>query len=467
MTDSALQLDLSSLAGLDARALRLDQYAGLWAIEETHAIQLLQTVQSLDLRQHIALHAGQPVDRVAVEKQPVSNGGKIAVVSIEGTMTKYGSSMSSAGSTIRARQEIRKAAADPEISGILLRIDSPGGTVAGTADLASDVRQARTQKPVYTLFEDIGASAAYYVGSQADRVFANDAKALIGSIGTLMGLYDLSGRAGQLGIKPVVIKSGALKGTGFEGAEITGEQRAYLQELVDQHQQQFNQVVASARSVTVGKVAAEWATGRVWSADVAQSMGLIDGIQSLDGALGLMQQQNRKPSARAAVTVALIESPQPEQTMTTPNANTETTVQEVAAAPLSVPQIQAECAGLNPQSGDDARFVMEQLTRGATIEQVRKAWMETLTQRLQASQQQLQAVQTRPAVQAVPGVLPLVSGGSPPVAEAASASEEFWSAVAAKQKLGLSKAAAISKTVAEDPERHQQMIAEHNERARR
>src|SRR5581483_9650939 len=109
----------------------------------------------------------------------------------QGMLMKGQSSMGGT-STVMARRDIRQAVADQDVAGILLAIDSPGGTVAGTDDLAAEVRQARTSKPVWAAIDDLGASAAYWVASQTQRVTVNSPTALVGSIGTLQVIRDLS-----------------------------------------------------------------------------------------------------------------------------------------------------------------------------------------------------------------------------------------------------------------------------------
>ena len=141
------------------------------------------------------------------------------------------------------------------------------------------------------------ASAAYWIGSQADRIYANDATAMIGSIGTFVGLYDYSGRAEKEGIKAVVIKAGKFKGSGFEGTAITEEQQAHWQSLVDKTQAEFSAAVASGRRLGLARVN-ELADGRVHLAADAKTLGLIDGIQSYEQTLFDLRTAVRNPGSR-------------------------------------------------------------------------------------------------------------------------------------------------------------------------
>jgi len=228
--ETELEIDLGPILAFD---LDLSQYFGLWAVESHRFLATFDRVARMDLFSHVAANTAEP--QASARKSATKMGDDIAVLDIRGTMTKRGSSLAGGG-MIEVRQQLRQAIADPEVEGILLRIDSPGGTVSGTADLANDVFKANKRKPVLAFAEDLAASAAFWVASQADAIIANTETAMVGSIGTFIGLHDLSGAAGQQGIRPIVIKSGQFKGAGFPGTEITTEQVAEWQTLVDKTQ---------------------------------------------------------------------------------------------------------------------------------------------------------------------------------------------------------------------------------------
>ena len=242
-----LRLDLTPLAGL--AGLDLDQYLGLWAVWPDRFLELFTTLTHYDLHGHVLAAQRQPLEQVRSAAAAAAQGVEpaIAVIPIVGTLTKRGSSLSSASAMSRIRHDVRAAARDSTIDAILLVIDSPGGTSAGTEDLASEVAAAARQKPTWAFVEDLAASAAYWIGSQASRLVANNRTALVGSIGTFIGLYDFSAHAAMQGVRPVVIKSGAFKASGFPGTQITPEQTAYWQKIVDDTQSEF-----SARSAAAG-----------------------------------------------------------------------------------------------------------------------------------------------------------------------------------------------------------------------
>jgi signal peptide peptidase SppA len=265
---------------------RLEEYAGVWAYEPIRFDAQFRLLTRTDLAAHMA--AGQAPRTSSLQLVKAKGGKSVAVISAIGTLMKQQSSMGGT-STIQLRRDIRMAANDPDVSGILLAIDSPGGTVSGTADLAAEVRAARKKMPVFAHIDDLGASAAYWVASQASSVYANTGTALIGSIGTFMVAVDASEAAAKEGVKVLVFKTGPLKGAGITGSPITDEQAANWQKQVDAQQAEFDAAVKSGRALTTSELAAV-RTGEVFTARAAQERKLIDGVRSLDSTLAALIQ---------------------------------------------------------------------------------------------------------------------------------------------------------------------------------
>jgi signal peptide peptidase SppA len=213
--------------------------------------------------------------------------GRVAVVPVVGVLTKGWTAWG--GGTAELRRDIRRLAADPHTSAVLLAVDSPGGTVAGTADLAAEVRAAAKQKPVWAHVDDLCASAAYWVACQAEKVYANSNTALIGSIGTFLTVYDQSAAFEKRGVKALHFATGPLKGAGTPGTPITDGQSAYYRSIVDAGQASFDAAVRAGRRMSHGSLA-RVRTGGVFPAPEAERLGLIDGIQSFDKTLSDLQQ---------------------------------------------------------------------------------------------------------------------------------------------------------------------------------
>eukprot|EP00913_Durusdinium_trenchii_P028456 g26684.t1 len=432
MTNTNLSIDLQPIQrfGLD-----LDQYFGLWAVEEQRFLQMFEQASRLDLASHVSANliaqSQRDPDAPAVDapgyllsaaegqafvnltemelsgrdrRTPRQQSQSIALIDIRGTMTKRGSSLSDGGSTIRVRRDLRAAAADSDVGGILLRIDSPGGSVAGTADLGKEIARARQQKPVYAFCEDLCASAGYWIACQADKVFANDNTALIGSIGTYIGLYDLSGMAAQQGIKAIVLKSSELKGTGFEGAEITAAQQAYLQEIVDKTQAEFSATVASGRKLSAARVA-ELADGRVHMASDAKSLGLVDAIESFDTAVAELRDASaRRQSSRTQAAVP--HGPDPQSTIISAkesHVTTQTATQ--SPQPATIQEIKSACPGI------DNDFAVKLLESSATVDDCRTRWMAEQQSRLDAREKELEDARNS-GPKPKPGVDPTLAPGS-------------------------------------------------------
>ncbi len=259
---------------------RLDQYGGLWAIEPNAGQRLAEIFASTDWKAHTPKPEAPPGPQ-RFEK----NGRSVAVIPISGTMMKQRPS-GGGTSTIDVRRQLRQAAADSSITSILLAIDSPGGTVDGTQALAGDITAARHKKPVFGQIEDVGASAAYWAGSQTDKLFASVPTATIGSVGTMivakLAPVDADGKTKA---EMRVFRSGPLKGAGIDG--LTDAQAADLQRWVDGVQTHFTNGVKRGRRLSA-ETLEQVTQGGIFTGDEAKALGLIDGIQSIETTLAAM-----------------------------------------------------------------------------------------------------------------------------------------------------------------------------------
>lgn len=211
----------------------------------------------------------------------------IALIGIQGLMVRSIPSWASwaedeglATATARVRQAVLAAAADPAVKGIMLMIDSPGGSVDGTQDLAHAVRAAAGVKPVRAHAPGLAASAAYWVASQATEFTAGET-ALVGSIGVITSFYDFSKALADAGIKAEVVRSGPAKGGVQFGEPVTDEARARIQTIIDDTAAIFAAEVAAGRGARIAADRMpEIRTGDVWIAGKAKGLGLIDQVTS-------------------------------------------------------------------------------------------------------------------------------------------------------------------------------------------
>lgn len=346
---------------------RLHEYYGAWAVDHGRFWAAFNRVKQIDLAGHVAAarapRASAAVTVVSgpsaaemVDSSGDSSATRVAVIQIRGTMMKQASSLEESTSTVRARRAIRQATNDPSIGGILLVIDSPGGTVSGTSDLAAEVRNAAASKPTYAFVEDFAASAAYWVASQAEKVFANDRTALVGSIGTLLVLVDASEWASGQGLEVLVFKTGELKGAGVPGAPVSDRAKAYFQRIVDRMQASFSAGVAAGRKLKVEQVE-KVATGEVFLADEALGHKLIDGIQSFDATLRqLFQAASRsRNQGRTQETTAMADNQTPTADATpVPQAEAQAEAQAQAPEATSASAANANSAPVAEQPAQPA-----------------------------------------------------------------------------------------------------------------
>lgn len=172
---------------------------------------------------------------------------------------------------------------------VVLRIDSPGGQVAGLEEICRKVYELANKTLVVASIVGDGESAAYRIASQAGSIWASP-ESEIGSIGTWWQLLDMSAAYAADGIRSVLLTTGTLKGVGVMGEPITPEQTAFLQAKVDEQNARFLDDVAAGRSMTPEQVAAV-ADGRWWIAAEAQSLGLIDEVGDMSAVLSAIRSQ--------------------------------------------------------------------------------------------------------------------------------------------------------------------------------
>ena len=210
--------------------------------------------------------------------------GVTAIIPIVGTILNKTSgleAMSGAFSCQDFRAALRAAAADDKIENIVLNISSGGGTITGVPETADLIAQVTSIKPVYAYTDDVIASAAYWLASQTNGIFASKS-AQVGSIGVYMALLDVSVAFANEGINIELFKAGDNKGMGIPGTSLTDAQREILQAKVDKNYANFTASVKSKRS----KVPDDAMQGLMYDTEDAIKLGLVDGrVDELDDLL--------------------------------------------------------------------------------------------------------------------------------------------------------------------------------------
>jgi len=261
--------------------------------------------------------AGEHADLAAIEAQlgrPLANEAKpyvvengVAVVSIEGVIAKRMDlfmDISGGVSTQTVARNFVTAVGDSEVHSILLNIDSPGGEVDGTHELAQTIFRSRGQKPIIALANGMMASAAYWIGAAADRIFSAGKTTQMGSIGVVATHIDRSKRNEMMGLKITEITAGRYKRTVSSNKPLTREGEDLLQSDVDQMYSIFVDEVAQFRGVSVEKVLSDMADGRVFIGQKAIDAGLADGLATEGEIVQMLSAQAESAKARRSLGAA-------------------------------------------------------------------------------------------------------------------------------------------------------------------
>lgn len=211
-------------------------------------------------------------------------GNKIAIIEVKGPIYDEADGY--------VKKQIDLVREDPSVVGVVVRIDSPGGTVTGSDYVYHHLRQlVETRKiPLVVSMGSVCASGGYYVamavGNQPKSIFA-EPTTWTGSIGVIIPHFDLSGALGALEIKDDSIATGPYKQMGTPTREMTDEERELLQGLVDDSFSRFKDIIRSGRPAFKSDAAAleKVATGQIFTANQALEHGLVDQIGFVEAAV--------------------------------------------------------------------------------------------------------------------------------------------------------------------------------------
>ncbi|WP_320171994.1 signal peptide peptidase SppA [Maridesulfovibrio sp.] len=203
--------------------------------------------------------------------------GRIGIVNIQGTITE----------SLPAVKFLRELRRDDSVKGVLLRVNSPGGTIAPSQELYHAVKAFAEVKPIVASFGTVAASGGYYAAAPATKILAS-AGSITGSIGVKAEYASFRQLMDKLGVEPVIITSGKLKGAGSPYSEITPEQREYLTGLIMDIHNQFVDDVARARKLD-RKDVEKIADGRAVTGREAKELGLVDRLGGFEDAVGLLK----------------------------------------------------------------------------------------------------------------------------------------------------------------------------------
>ena len=210
--------------------------------------------------------------------EPKLSGRHTAVVSIDGVIAADGDA-----SAERINQGLKDAFEDSNTAGVIVRINSPGGSPVQASQINQEMRRQRElhpKVPLYVVVEDICASGGYYVAVAGDRIYV-DPSSIVGSIGVLMDGFGFTGTMQKLGVERRLLTAGENKGFLDPFSPMREPERAYAQQMLNDIHQQFIDVVRKGRGDRL-KESPDLFTGLVWTGDKSIEMGLADAVGSVD-----------------------------------------------------------------------------------------------------------------------------------------------------------------------------------------
>jgi protease-4 len=214
---------------------------------------------------------------------------KIAMIELEGMLAN-----ARTGGFLQAQenklslftQQLDQAANDPDVKAVVLRVNSPGGTVTCSDTMYDMLKRfrAHTHKPVVVSAQEVIASGAFYTACGADTIFAQPTS-VVGSIGVIFETFQVDEGLAKLGITATAIKSGPLKDMGSPFKPLTADERLVMQSMVNEYYGRFLSVVQDKCHIADREVLAHATDGRVFSGEQAQKLGLVDRVGSLQDAI--------------------------------------------------------------------------------------------------------------------------------------------------------------------------------------
>lgn len=239
----------------------------------------------------------------AMEEDAIIEDGdpqkQIAVMSISGQIIdSSGGFFLSGYQHQRFLERLKAIESDETIEALLLKVDTPGGGVYESAQIRDGIGDLLKQRdiPVYISMGSMAASGGYYISAEADKIFASE-ETLTGSIGVIMSGLNLAGLMEQYGIEDMTIKSGEHKDIGSSFREMTEEDEALLQEMIDRTYERFVDIIVEGRGMSEETVRS-LADGRLFDGVQAKEAGLVDEIGYFDDALQSLKTDHSLQDAR-------------------------------------------------------------------------------------------------------------------------------------------------------------------------
>lgn len=289
-----------------------------WAIQ-SEALETVLSIASRELSDPEAIERATGREVEGAQRMRIRD--EVAVISLRGPMFRYANlitRMSGATSTEMLANDLGSALANPNVRGIILDVDSPGGMVNGTSELAELIYEARAEKPIWSFISGAGASGGYWVASAAERVFA-ERSSMVGSIGAVISITDFRAADEKRGIRSmefVSAQSPRKRMDPFDDdPDRAQDARAEIQRVVDDVAAVFVADVARNRGVTVDTVLADFGQGGIMIGEGARAAGMVDGITTMEALISEISSSRRSVGVAGFRPAAGTQSPDPTLTM--------------------------------------------------------------------------------------------------------------------------------------------------------
>ncbi|MCX7943443.1 MAG: signal peptide peptidase SppA [Deltaproteobacteria bacterium] len=211
-----------------------------------------------------------------IDKDKIISGPVIGVIEIKGIIED----------SKQVLKNLKRFLSDTNVRGILIRVDSPGGTIGPTQEIYSEIRKASKKKKVYVSIGNVAASGGYYIACAGEKIFANPGS-ITGSIGVIVQTVNIEQLVKFMKIDVETIKSGKYKDIGNPFKELTPEDREMLIKVTTDIHAQFVEDISRARGISKEKIK-EISDGRIMTGLLAKEYGLIDEIGSIEDAIEML-----------------------------------------------------------------------------------------------------------------------------------------------------------------------------------
>ena len=252
--------------------------------------EVMETIMDIANRQNLSPEAvAKEIGRPLRNSYDVEMRDSVGILPMQGPLIRYAtmfSQISGATSYDMLAQDFARMVNDPNVTAIVLNIDSPGGEANGVSEFADQIAAARGTKPIVAYVGGMGASAAYWLAAAADEIVISDT-AVLGSIGTIMSVTDTKEKDAKAGVKTYTIVSSQSPHKALDASSEEGSSR--LQVMVDSLSDVFIAKVAANRGVAPETVMQDFGQGGVFVGQAAVTAGLADRVGSFEGLLAELQ----------------------------------------------------------------------------------------------------------------------------------------------------------------------------------